>query len=124
MNNIFITIASFFGASAVGIGAFGAHSLNKIFTQNGRLETFETAVKYHFYHTFAILAIGILIKISGENKILTNAAWLFAGGICVFSGTLYILALTNIKWLGAITPIGGLMLIAGWLLLLYYSIKI
>lgn len=123
MNQIFLAIASVFGVLGVGIGAFGAHGLSKILVSNGRLDTFETAVKYHFYHTLALLLVSILIKVSGEARYLSWAGWSFIGGILIFSGSLYILAITNIKWLGAITPIGGFLFIVGWSCLFYYSIK-
>ena len=111
------------GALAVMIGAFGAHGLEKILTANGRNETFETGVKYHMYHAFALIATG-LILFQVQSKYIYLAGIFFLIGVLIFSGTLYILSLTNIKWLGAITPIGGLFLIAGWLSLahgLFYS---
>ncbi len=123
MNQIFMTIASTLGVVAVGIGAFGAHGLSKILEGNGRLDTFETAVKYHFYHTLALLIVSILVKISGDDRYLSWAGWSFIAGILIFSGSLYILAITNIKWLGAITPVGGFLFIVGWACLFYYSIK-
>ena len=102
------------GALAVMIGAFGAHGLAKILTANGRLDTFETGVKYHMYHALAMLLTGLLLFFV-PVKYLNWAGLFFLIGILIFSGSLYILSLTNIKWLGAITPIGGLFLIAGWL---------
>ena len=105
------------------IGAFGAHGLSKILTENGRTETFETGVKYHMYHAFGLLITG-LILFQVQSKYINLAGLFFLIGVLIFSGSLYILSLTNIKWLGAITPIGGLFLIAGWLSLghgLFYS---
>ncbi len=110
-------------ALGVMIGAFGAHGLTKILTENGRTETFETGVKYHMYHSFGLLITGIIL-FNVQSKYINLAGLFFLIGILIFSGSLYILSLTNIKWLGAITPIGGLFLIAGWLSLghgLFYS---
>ncbi|HTF82425.1 MAG TPA: DUF423 domain-containing protein [Cytophagales bacterium] len=123
MNHLFLSIASALGAIAVAIGAFGAHGLEKLLIKNGRLDTFETGVKYHFYHALALLLVAVLSKAVGVDKHLTWAGWSFVAGILIFSGSLYILSLTNIRWLGAITPIGGLFLIIGWACLFYYSIK-
>ncbi|WPR77537.1 DUF423 domain-containing protein [Algoriphagus sp. NG3] len=110
-----IQIAALLGAIAVGIGAFGAHGLKDFLAETGRADTFETAVKYHFYHTLAIFLIGILAVAKPEWKQLSTAASLMVFGIVVFSGSLYILSLAGITWLGAITPIGGLAFIAGWI---------
>lgn len=118
-----LTIAGISGALAVGLGAFGAHGLEPILIQNGRLDTFETAVSYHFYHTLGLLGLGILALIQPEWKGLSLAAWGMFLGILIFSGSLYILSLTGITWLGAITPIGGVGFILGWLALAYAVLK-
>lgn len=118
-----LTIAGISGALAVGLGAFGAHGLEPILIQNGRLDTFETAVSYHFYHTLGLLGLGILAMIKPEWKGLSLAAWGMFLGILIFSGSLYILSLTGITWLGAITPIGGVGFILGWLALAYAVLK-
>lgn len=123
MNHIFLTIASALGLFGVAIGAFGAHALKDLLLKNDRLDTFETAVKYQFYHALAVLAVGILSKMFGTDKYLAWAGWLFVSGIAIFSGSLYVLSLTNTKWLGAITPIGGGLFIAGWVCLFCYSLK-
>ena len=112
-----IQIASIFGAIAVGIGAFGAHGLKEILAETGRLETFETAVKYHFYHSLALLMVGILFLFKPDWKQLKLAGTLMILGILIFSGSLYILCLTGITWLGAITPLGGVAFILGWVFL-------
>ena len=114
-----IQTAAILGALAVGIGAFGAHGLKEILTETGRAETFETAVKYHFYHSLAIF----LAIVKPEWKKLTTAAILMAVGILIFSGSLYVLSLTGITWLGAITPLGGLAFIAGWILVFLAASK-
>ena len=118
MYKLFLLIGTAASALSVAIGAFGAHALKDLLKANGRADVFETAVKYQFYHSFAILFIGVLLLLKGDNKTLEWAGWAFATGIIVFSGSLYILALTNVgKW-GAVTPIGGTLFIAGWIMAL------
>ncbi|MDR7129678.1 uncharacterized membrane protein YgdD (TMEM256/DUF423 family) [Algoriphagus sp. 4150] len=118
-----IQTAAVLGMLAVGIGAFGAHGLKDILAQTGRAETFETGVKYHFYHSLAIFLIGILALVKPQWKKLNTAAILMVAGILIFSGSLYILSLTGITWLGAITPIGGVAFIAGWALVFLAASK-
>ena len=119
--NIHIKIGAVLGALAVGIGAFGAHSLAGILAEYGRTETFETAVKYHFYHTLAIVLVGVLKIQFPDNKKLNTSGFFFLAGIIIFSGSLYVMSLTGITWLGAITPIGGLAFILGWVYLFLSS---
>ncbi|MFC3414900.1 DUF423 domain-containing protein [Algoriphagus hitonicola] len=110
-----IQVAAILGALAVGIGAFGAHGLEDILAKNGRTETFETAVKYHFYHAITLLLVGILSNSRvGYLRGMSFSAINLIIGIIIFSGSLYILSITNITWLGAITPIGGIAFILGW----------
>ena len=116
-----IKIAALSGALAVGLGAFGAHGLEGLLIENGRFDTFETAVKYQFYHSLALLLVGLLVQ-TNISKYLTWATNLFVLGILVFSGSLYVLSITNYTMLGAITPIGGLFFILGWLAL-YKSVN-
>ena len=111
-----LLIAAVLGALSVGTGAFGAHALRASLEASGRLDTFETAVKYQFYHTLAILAIGILMYHIPDKRI-GYAAIAMASGTFVFSGSLYVLCLTGTRWWGAVTPIGGVLLIVGWVLL-------
>jgi uncharacterized membrane protein YgdD (TMEM256/DUF423 family) len=113
MAKLFISLASLSGMFAVILGAFGAHALR------GRLEdyqlrVYETAVQYHFYHSLALLAVGLIALSHPQTALLKSAGWLFFLGILVFSGSLYLLAVTGTKWLGAITPLGGLAFMAGW----------
>lgn len=114
-------------ALAVIIGAFAAHGLKKC-VETGEmdlqmLQNFETGARYQMYHAFALIVCGILGKIVGENKLMRIAAILFIVGIIFFSGSLYLLStkdvigLTNWKWLGPITPLGGFCFISGWVLL-------
>lgn len=116
MQKIFLLSGAALGALGVMIGAFGAHKLKDHLTNIGRLDVFETAVKYQFYHAFALLILGLLMyKI--DLKLLDYSGWCFLAGTIIFSGSLYILCLTNVgKW-GAVTPIGGVFMIAGWILL-------
>jgi len=116
MERIFLMIASLLGALAVAIGAFGAHALSSRLTER-LLANYETGVRYHFYHTLALLAVAILLTQWPESGLAIWAGWLFIIGILIFSGSLYILALTGVTWLGAITPIGGAAFIAGWVCL-------
>ena len=121
LKNNFIFWGAILGSFAVAIGAFGAHALQDWLISIRQVETFQTASKYHFYHTFSIILIGILLHLNTGNfakrrKALVWAAKLHLLGTLIFSGTLYLLCLTNIRWLGAITPIGGTLLIIGWVL--------
>ena len=113
MAKLFITLASLSGMLAVVFGAFGAHAL-KGKLDGQALKVFETAVQYHFYHTFALLVVGVIALSQPQTVLLKSSGWLFVIGILVFSGSLYLLSLTGVRWLGAITPLGGLALIAGW----------
>jgi len=118
-----LQLAGLSGALAVGLGAFGAHSLEALLIQNGRLDTFQTAVNYHFYHTLALLGIGILATVKPDWKGIAFSAWCMLIGVLIFSGSLYILSLSGITWLGAIAPLGGLAFILGWSSLAYFSYK-
>ncbi|MFM2225732.1 MAG: hypothetical protein RJA07_1934 [Bacteroidota bacterium] len=108
-----LLIACILGALSVALGAFAAHGLKKM-VDAYYLEIFEKGVKYQFYHTFAILTIGILVN-QFSNTNFNLPVYLFLAGIFFFSGSLYLMTFTQPKWLGPITPIGGLCFIAGWL---------
>ena len=99
---------------AVALGAFGAHAL-RARLEPPDLEIFETAVRYQMYHALALLGVAWLAT-RLTDPLTGWAGWLMVAGTVVFSGSLYLLVLTGPRWLGAITPIGGVMLIAGWLL--------
>ena len=116
MQKLVLLTAAALGGVSVGIGAFGAHALRATLEANGRLDTFETAVKYQFYHTLALLAIGILMYHLPDKR-LGYAAFAMIGGMFIFSGSLYLLCLTGTRWWGAVTPLGGVLLIVGWVLL-------
>jgi uncharacterized membrane protein YgdD (TMEM256/DUF423 family) len=113
MAKLFITLASFSGMLAVVLGAFGAHALKDKLDAYS-LGVFETAVQYHFYHSFALLVVGVIALSQPQTVMLKSSGYLFILGLVVFSGSLYLLSITGVRWLGAITPLGGLALIGGW----------
>ncbi|RYU77160.1 DUF423 domain-containing protein [Hymenobacter persicinus] len=115
---LILQIAALLGGLGVAIGAFGAHGLRAMLEASGRFDTFETAVRYQFYHTLALLGIGVLLAVRPELRALHTTAWLWLSGIIIFSGSLYTLCFTGITKLGAVAPLGGLLLIAGWISLL------
>lgn len=122
MKNTAYISGSIFGFVAVALGAFGAHGLESLLTANGRIETWQTAVHYQFVHTGLLLILGLLIQ-NRAHKLLNIATVLTIVGILIFSGSLYILSLTNILWLGAITPLGGASFLGAWACLFIYFIK-
>jgi uncharacterized membrane protein YgdD (TMEM256/DUF423 family) len=107
------SLAAFFCFLAVALGAFGAHSLKATLEANGTREIWNTAVLYHLAHAIALVVLAL------HPSSLRLASGLLTAGIVIFSGSLYILAVTNVKWLGAITPVGGLCFLAGWLWLIF-----
>jgi len=119
---IILSIASISGMLAVGIGAFGAHALKSKLEASNLLNTYQTAVQYHFYHTLLLIALG-LVMYKIDSPWISYSSYITIAGIFLFSGSLYVLCLTNIKWLGAITPIGGLCFILGWLFLFIAVVK-
>lgn len=116
MQRTYLIIGSILSMIGVGIGAFGAHLLEPIIG-TALMQTFKTGVEYHFVHTLAILIVAVLAGVIGESSLLRWAGRLFTAGVIIFSGSLYVLSITGIKVLGAITPIGGVFFIAGWLML-------
>jgi len=116
MQKLFLTIGSIAMALAVSLGAFGAHGLNGKLSAE-MLDIFETGVRYNFYHALGLLIIGIVAYQLPDSLLLKWSGWLMVCGIIIFSGSLYLLALSGIRWMGAITPIGGLCFIISWILL-------
>ena len=116
MQKTILLIASALGAVAVMLGAFGAHSFKSILEANGTLETFNTAVKYHFFHTLAMILVALLMD-KYASKLLEYSAISMLAGIVLFSGSLYILALSGVTKWGVVAPFGGLAFIIGWALL-------
>ena len=126
MHKRFLKIAALTGALSVMLGAFAAHGLKNLLSAVN-LQVFETAVRYQFYHVFALLAVGILYK-EFPGKLMAWAGNLFVAGMILFSGSLYLLCYVKhasipLNWLGAITPFGGAAFIAGWVMLFLAIIK-
>ncbi|MGH7631412.1 MAG: DUF423 domain-containing protein [Gemmatimonadales bacterium] len=115
MERLFVTLGAVSGFIAVGAGAFGAHALRARLAPD-LLTVFETAARYQMYHALALIAVAWVVSRSPGGP-AAWAGWLFVGGMIVFSGSLYLLALTGIRWLGAVTPLGGACFLAGWLCL-------
>ena len=120
----FIQAGAILGLIGVGLGAFGAHALRTMLDATGRAATFETAVKYQFCHALALVLVGVLMQTFGSSspvmtKLLTWSGNSFLIGTLIFSGSLYVLCFTGVAWLGAVTPLGGVALIAGWALLFW-----
>lgn len=115
MDKTFFALGAIFAGLAVAFGAFGAHGLKGVLSAD-MLANFETGVRYHMYHALALVAVALAYA-QWQKPLLVTAGWLFVAGIVIFSGSLYVLSLTGLRWLGAITPIGGVALIAGWVLL-------
>ena len=112
-----ILSGAIFGCVAVMVGAFGAHALKELLAATGRVDTYELAVRYQFYHSLALLFVGLLMTQFG-SKFLRYASLSFCVGIILFSGSLYVLSLTGKTILGAVTPFGGLFFILGWVFLM------
>jgi len=108
---------SLFMALAVGFGAFGAHIVQDMLTPD-RFEVFKTAVEYHFYHAIGLLILGLISQRMEPSKWITWSGYCMIAGILIFSGSLYILTLTDTSWLGAITPLGGIAFILSWCFLI------
>ncbi|MEO7960106.1 MAG: DUF423 domain-containing protein [Ginsengibacter sp.] len=127
MHRGFLKTAAILGALSVVLGAFAAHALKQSVSDYA-VGIFETGVRYQFYHVFALLASGVLYN-SFKSKLIIWSGILFIAGIVLFSGSLYALALVKAAvspgydWVGAITPVGGLFFIAGWLLLFFGILK-
>lgn len=111
----FSIIGAIFAFLSVALGAFGAHALKNHISVD-MLNVYHTGVEYQMYHALALIAVGILIRLGIGTRSLHISGWLFAIGIVLFSGSLYLLSTTGIKALGVITPIGGLCFLAGWIL--------
>ena len=109
----FLFLGSLFGGLGVVLGAFGAHTLKTRLTQE-LLAVFETGVRYQMYHALALLFVALVAEKRPADRLLTAGGWLLVVGTLLFSGSLYVLVLGGVRWLGAITPVGGTALIIGW----------
>src|SRR5437899_10610387 len=117
MSNLFFRLAASLCFLAVVLGAFGAHTLRSTLELRGTLQTWQTAVLYHFIHAVALLVLALY---GASNR---GAWWLLFAGILLFSGSLYAIALTNMRWLGPVTPLGGLCFLAGWASLIVAPVR-
>ena len=115
MSKTILMTAALLMALVVAIGAFGAHGLKSHLSEE-MIQIYKTGVEYHFYHALGLLLVGVL-SLSIPSGWLNWSAILLTAGIILFSGSLYVLAVTGIKWMGAVTPVGGLSFIAGWVFL-------
>lgn len=122
MQKRLLITAGVLGGLAVALGAFGAHALRDFLERTQRLDTYTTAVQYQFYHTFALLAVALLHD-KFKSKLLKYSAICFIAGILLFSGSLYLLVFTQQTFWGAATPIGGVLLIGGWMFLVASALK-
>lgn len=118
MAKLYLLLCALFGASGVALGAFGAHGLRGKVAEN-LLEAYKTGVQYQMIHALALFGVVLLMQNWGNRLSLTLSGALFTFGIIFFSGSLYALALGGPRWLGPITPLGGLMMIAGWVVLFF-----
>src|SRR5438046_765469 len=121
MDRTFLLIGAIFGFLGVALGAFGAHGLRSRLSPE-MLAVFETGVRYQMYHAFAILIVAAAIGRIGDAGLLRLAGWCFFVGVMLFSGSLYVLALIRLGIFGAMTPVGGLFLLAGWGCLIVFAI--
>jgi uncharacterized membrane protein YgdD (TMEM256/DUF423 family) len=120
---LFILLGALAGAAGVALGAFGAHALKARLSAD-MLAIWQTAVQYHFWHALALVTIGIVIALAlPGSTALRWAGWLMVAGLVLFSGSLYALAFTGARWLGAVTPFGGTAWIAAWLLFAWAAIR-
>jgi len=119
---VFLGLGSLAMLLAVAMGAFGAHALKKMLTAE-LMAIYETAVHYHFYHALGLLVVGVLASRLPDTALLRGSGLLMVAGLLLFSGSLYALSLSGIRWLGAITPIGGIAFLLAWLLLLIAVVR-
>lgn len=115
MQHLFLMIGGITMALAVMLGAFGAHGLESSISAE-MIDIFQTGVSYHFYHAIGLLIVGLVTFHVPDSGLLKWSGWFMVAGITIFSGSLYLLSLSGIRWLGAITPIGGLCFIIAWIL--------
>ena len=123
MNSRFtLAVGALFGFLAVALGAFGAHVLNPLLTENGWSATYDLATRYMFYHALALLFVGLFNR-GHEHKLLRYSAVAFSWGIILFSGSLMLLSILDAPKIGMVTPVGGLFLLAGWITMLVSFVR-
>jgi uncharacterized membrane protein YgdD (TMEM256/DUF423 family) len=120
--SLFLTLGALSGFLAVGAGAFGAHALKARLAPD-LLAIFETGARYQMYHALALVLVALVQAKAAPSAVLAWSGWLFVGGTVLFSGSLYVLALSGVRWWGAVTPLGGLAFLAGWALLAVAGLK-
>jgi uncharacterized membrane protein YgdD (TMEM256/DUF423 family) len=116
MDRLFVALGAVSGFISVAAGAFGAHALKKRLAED-MLAIFETGARYQMYHALALVLVGVLAASRSGSRALDASGWLFVAGTVLFSGSLYALALSGVRTLGAVTPFGGLCFLAGWVAL-------
>ena len=122
MHKKFLFFSSLGGFSGVAFGAFGAHGLRAILDES-MMTVYQTGVHYHLFHALGLGLIALLARQYPRSALLRWAGWLMLAGIVIFSGSLYLLSISGIKWLGVITPIGGSALLLAWLLLTVFAAR-
>ena len=122
MNSLFLFLSAVCAFTGVGMGAFGAHGLKAMLGPE-MLAVYKTAVDYQMWHALGLGLIALLKHQAVASKLLLWAGWLMFAGIILFSGSLYVLAISNIRWLGMITPFGGLAFLIAWLLVMLFAFK-
>jgi len=122
MQSPFLLLGGLCAFIGVGMGAFGAHGLKAILSPE-MLAVYQTGVSYQMWHALGLIVIALILQQTPESKLLNWAGWLMFGGILLFSGSLYCLAILNLKWLGMITPFGGLGFLIAWLLIVLFAAK-
>lgn len=122
MHPVFLFLSTLSAFLAVALGAFGAHALKTILTPD-MLAVYKTAVTYQMWHALGLGLIALLRHHHPQASLIKYAGWLMFAGIILFSGSLYILSLSGLKWLGMIAPLGGVCFLSAWLLLMIFSFK-
>lgn len=122
MRSVFLFLAAVAGLTGVAMGAFGAHGLKEILSPK-MMAVYKTAVEYQMWHALALGLVAVFRQQLPESCLLKWAGWLMFAGIILFSGSLYMLAILNIKWLGMITPLGGVSFLAAWIGIVIFAFK-
>ncbi len=120
MNTIFLLLGAISAMIGVGMGAFGAHGLKTMISPE-LLTVYQTGVTYQMWHALGLIGLALIPRQATNSKLLSWAGWLMFIGILLFSGSLYLLAILNLKWLGMITPIGGICFLTAWLLITIFA---
>lgn len=122
MRSLFLLLGAISAFTGVALGAFGAHGLKAVLSPE-LLDVYKTGVNYQMWHALGLIGIALVQRQSPESKLIDWAGQLMFAGIVLFSGSLYLLAILNLKWLGMITPIGGVAFLVAWLLITLYAVK-